>query len=76
LKELVLQHRGVIGKVYVFSDDLNACRQFPFLQDAVFFDEPNPHDTLWIMSRFSNFAISNSTFSWWAVQIAKHTQKH
>lgn len=53
----------------VCSDDLEWCRKQPWLTDvgAIFVDEPSDVLALWFMSRFRNFIIANSTFSWWAV---------
>jgi hypothetical protein len=59
-------------QLLVFSDDLTWCREQPWLQGAVFVDEPSDVDSLWLMSQFKNFIMSNSTFSWWAVWLSDY----
>ncbi len=54
----------------VFSDDLPWCRAQSWLEGATFVDEPSDVSALWLMSRFRNFIIANSTFSWWAAWLA------
>jgi hypothetical protein len=61
--------------ILVFSDDLEWCRQQPWLADASYIDEPNDSAALYLMSRFKHFIIPNSTFSWWATWLSPHTEK-
>jgi hypothetical protein len=54
----------------VFSDDLAWCREQDFLKGATFVDEPDAAVALHLMSQFSRFILSNSSFSWWAAWLA------
>ena len=58
---------GDAAPLLVFSDDLACCRSQDFFEGALFIDEPYDVKALWIMSRYHNYVMSNSTFSWWAV---------
>lgn len=51
----------------VFSEDIPWCRAQPYFTDATFVDERDECVTLELMSRFQNYIISNSSFSWWSV---------
>jgi hypothetical protein len=62
-------------QLLVFSDDLTWCREQTWLQGAVFVDEPSDVDSLWLMSQFKNFIMSNSTFSWWAVWLSNYKRE-
>ena len=63
-------------QLLVFSDDLAWCREQPWLQGAAFVDEPSDVHSLWLMSRFRHFIMSNSTFSWWAVWLSDYKRDH
>lgn len=58
---------GDAAPLLVFSDDLAWCRAQDFFAGAFFIDEPYDVKALWLMSRYQNYVISNSSFSWWAV---------
>jgi hypothetical protein len=53
-------------RILVLSDNLAACRTWPFLQEAIFVDESDVV-CLSLMSRAPNLIMSNSSFSWWGV---------
>jgi hypothetical protein len=57
------------SRVLVFSDDLDWCRQQPFLHGSTFVDEPYDAAALWLMSQYTRYVMSNSSFSWWAVTL-------
>lgn len=64
--------------VYIlFSDDMNfwydTIRQIPELETGtkVMVNESDTSISLMLMAQFSNFIIANSTFSWWAVWMAR-----
>lgn len=60
---------GVTPRFYVFSDDIEWCKQSLDLSDAVFVNV-NSGTRAWqdmaLMSRCKINIIANSTFSWWA----------
>jgi hypothetical protein len=56
-------------KWYIFSDDLDWCRQ-NFVGDRFVFMEGTPEECLSIMSGFSYAIIANSSFSWWGSYLA------
>jgi hypothetical protein len=57
------------AELVVFSDDIDWCREQSFFKGAKFIDESDECITLELMSRFQNYIISNSSFSWWAIQL-------
>jgi hypothetical protein len=69
LKRIQAMMPGTTVKVLVFSDDKDWSRQRPWLSDAHVVDEDCDASALWLMSQFSNYVVSNSSFSWWAVML-------
>lgn len=63
---------------YVFSDDLDWCREHLDVTDAVFVDW-NRDDESWqdmyLMSRCKHNIIANSTFSWWGAWLNTNPNK-
>lgn len=62
------------NKVVVFSDDIPWCKEnleFEFFS----FDGFDPLHELWIMSMCDDFAIANSTFSWWGAYLSRTMDK-
>jgi hypothetical protein len=70
-----LRRRGVTGKVYVFSDDVDWCRD-AFPEADGFTVVGHEHDgerfelKLWLMSLCSHFVIPNSSYGWWAAWLS------
>jgi hypothetical protein len=58
---------GKGAKMLVFSDDIPWCRQQKMFQGAEFVSDPDEVRTMWIMSQYKNYVMSNSTFCWWSV---------
>ena len=61
------------GTFYVFSDDLQWCKdniQFSDM-DIVFIDIEDPYVSLNLMAQCSNHVIANSSLSWWAAWLGK-----
>jgi len=59
----------------IASDDILWCKENLDLPNAIYIDEWCPHAQLWIMSLCHHFVISNSSFSWWAAYLSRHTGK-
>ncbi len=59
-----------LEKVYVFSNDIDWCKKnLHFQIETKFMDslsEMTDIEELFLMSKFKNIVISNSTFSWWS----------
>lgn len=71
----VAKQGSATSRLIVFSDDIAWCSSLPFLANATFVDEPADHDALYLMSQFSKFVISNSSFSWWASWLSTKPDK-
>ena len=48
-----------------FSDDLNWCKENFKGDKYIFVETGNPYYDLYLMSKFQNHIIANSSFSWW-----------
>lgn len=63
-------------KVYVFSDDIEWCKDnFNFIENIYFISGYNELVELYMMSECSHNIISNSTFSWWGAYLNKNLEK-
>lgn len=75
-----LRSLGVKGKVFVFSDDENWCRE-NFTNASQFTIVGNEHagirasTHLWLMTLCRHFVIPNSSFSWWAAWLSENSSK-
>ena len=75
-----LEEITVIKRAYVFSDDIEWCKENLKLPIETHFvsgseDAKTDVDELLIMSFGCNFIISNSTYSWWAANLSLSTNK-
>lgn len=63
--------------VYVFSDDIEWCKQNLEFENIHFVDNKNgtPHEDMLLMSLCKHNVISNSTFSWWAAWLNENDAK-
>lgn len=66
-----LEIHGSVGKVFVFSDDIEKSKAILSLLDYDFTYivppiDSNPVESLFLMSKCSGLVIANSSFSWWA----------
>lgn len=63
---------------YVFSDDIEWCRQNFKTDDIFVFVDHNSCDEiaeLWLMSQCKHFIIANSSFSWWGSWLSQNYEK-
>ena len=60
---------------YIFSDDINWVKNNINTPKAVFVDQLQDYEDLWMMSLCENNVISNSTFSWWSAFLNKNENK-
>ena len=74
-----LKEQGINPKIYIFSDDINWCKEeYKDWQDVEFIDETlsqNQHTDLELMRNCKHFVIANSTFSWWASWLSENEKK-
>jgi len=69
-----------IDKIYVFSDDVNWCKQnLSFPIPTIFVEEKymglDGEGHLFLMSMCNNFIIPNSTFGWWGAWLSDYQNK-
>ena len=66
--------------VYVFSDDIEWCKQeYADIEGVRFIDSAissSPHIDIELMRHCKHFILANSTFSWWGAYLAEHNDKH
>lgn len=72
------KHRSLEIKFYVFSDDIDWCKQNLGLRDAVYVSGNSKTDSwkdILLMSHCRANIIANSTFSWWAAWLNQQPNK-
>ena len=75
-----IRSRISLDKIYVFSDDINWCKdnlsfKFPtmFVEDGYMGLKGEGH--MFLMSQCKNFIIANSSFSWWSAWLSDYESK-
>lgn len=75
-----IEKRGQIGKVYVFSDDIEWCKKnMTFSYPTVFVGDEyfgvKAGGNMYLMSQCKYFVIANSSFSWWGAWLSEREGK-
>lgn len=77
LKLLTDTHKEI--KVFVFSDDLNWCKENLKIDIPTYFVDANQkqnfHFDMYLMSQCKHNIIANSSFSWWAAWLNQNQNK-
>lgn len=63
------------GNIYIFSDDIQWCKDNFKFNKMHFIHNEDPLIDLWIMSSCEKNVIANSTFSWWAAWLNNSPNK-
>jgi len=82
-KNSIIKFKKLLGSdiiVYIFSDDLDWCKDnFNFIENKFFVEHSYAgkkfYDYLYLMSLFQNFIIPNSSFAWWAAWLSVKDNK-
>lgn len=69
-----------IGKLkfFIFSDDIEWCKQNLEINNTVYIDSKEkriPHEDIYLMSLCGHNIIANSSFSWWGAWLNKNEDK-
>ena len=64
-----------ISKIFVFSDDIEWCKNNFLGSNYYFVEEQDPLFSLKLMSQCDDFIVSPSTFSWWGAWLSQSIDK-
>jgi hypothetical protein len=73
--ERALEIIGEYDNIFVFSDDINWCKENLKFKNMTFVENNNSVTDLWLMSFCTNNIIANSSFSWWGALLNKNKNK-
>jgi hypothetical protein len=76
----ILESRVPIYRIYIFSDDIDWCKNNMVFKYPTFFVDNSfsglkGEGHMYLMSACKNFIIPNSTFSWWGVWLSDNKDK-
>jgi hypothetical protein len=63
------------GPIYVFSDDIEWCKNNLKFDNIKFLHNKDPLIDIWLMSMCKKNVIANSSFSWWAAWLNNNKDK-
>ena len=63
------------GPIYVFSDDIQWCKDNFKFEKMIFINNEDPIVDMWLMSMCRKNIAANSTFSWWAAWLNSNSNK-
>lgn len=66
---------GEYDYIFVFSDDIQWCKDNLNFDNMIFIEGFDDVEDLWLMSLCKNNIIANSTFSWWGAWLNKNPYK-
>lgn len=66
---------GDYGNIFVFSDDIQWCRDNLKFDKMIFMDGFGDIEDMFVMSMCTNNIICNSSFSWWGAWLNKNENK-
>ena len=73
--ENALKIIGDYDKLFIFSDDIEWCRNNLKFENMLFISGLSDIEDLYLMSMCKNNIIANSSFSWWAAWLNKNENK-
>lgn len=66
---------GEYDYIFVFSDDIQWCKDNLTFNNMIFMEGFDDVEDLWLMSMCKNNIIANSSFSWWGAWLNSNTNK-
>ena len=66
---------GEYEKLYIFSDDVEWCKETFSDLDVIYQDTNKDHEDLFLMTQQRHHIIANSSFSWWGAWLAQSNGK-